>query len=143
MKFQFYSFLPAGVFLLLSGCVWFRDNRPEPDGSPYAAPSRPPKQLYSEAEAVNAAVSAISLRMAASSQGPFRVISAKEATSAGHQVTDALIRMRLSRVTAAHVLLLEDNLTSPDCWNLVLRHPDGTVFIEKTFYLKGKKHAGP
>ncbi len=129
--------------MLLSGCAWFRDDRPEPDGSPYAAGPRQPTRIYTEAEAVNAAVSAVSLKMAVSSKGPFRVIPLKgKTTPAGDQVIESLTRMRLSRSDAVHVLQLEDTLTGTGEWSLILRSPDGTVFFSKTFHLKGKSHAG-
>jgi len=140
----FLYLLPLTALLLLPGCAWFRDDRPEPDGSPYAVSPRQPKQTYSEAEAVNAAVSAISLRMAASSKGPFRVMPLKgKTTPAGAQVIESLIRMRLSKVGAAYPLLLEDTLTGPGEWTLILRNPDGSCFFTKTFHLKGKNHDGP
>ena len=135
--------LPAALFLL-SGCAWFRDERPEPNGPPYAAGPKSTKSACTEAEAVNAAVSAISLRMAASSQGPFRVVPLKgKTTPAGFQVIDSLARMRLSRIDAAHVLHQEDARNDSGEWTLVLRHPSGSVFFTKTFYLKGESHAGP
>ena len=132
--------LPLTAILLLSGCAsWFRDDRPEPEGSPYAADPRQPKRTCTEAEAVNAAVSAISLRMATSSKGPFRVIPLdKKTTSMGFQVLEALARMRLSRFNAAFVLQLEDALADSGEWSLILRNPDGSMFFTKKYQLKGK-----
>ena len=137
------AFLP--VLLSLQGCAWFRDDRPEPSGSPYAADVKTPKQAYSEAEAVNAAVSAVSLRMAVSSEGPFRVVpTEKKTTFLGYKVISSLSSMRLSRASAPCVLHLED-VRGDGLWNLVLRHPDGRIFIAKTFQLgpvTGAGHCG-
>ena len=128
------AFLP--VLLSLQGCAWFRDDRPEPSGSPYAADVKTPKQAYSEAEAVNAAVSAVSLRMAVSSEGPFRVVpTEKKTTFLGYKVISSLSSMRLSRASAPCVLHLEDVRGGAGLWSLALRHPDGRVFVEKTFQL--------
>ena len=145
MKFRFYSLLPAAVILLLSGCICRPENRPEPEGSPYPVAAAPPKQLsYTEAEAVNAAVSAISLRMATSAQGPFRVIPDEKKISApGRQVIDALTRMRLSRASAPRTLRLKDGRTNGNQWSFSLQMPDGTVLITRTFQLKEAIHAGP
>lgn len=133
--------LPALLFL--TGCSWFRDDRPEPSGSPYAAEVKTPKQVYSEAEAVNAAVSAISLRMAVSSEGPFRVIpTEKKTTSLGYKVIGSLERMRLSQISAPCVLRLEDARTETGSWCLALRHPDGRVFVEKIFQLDPSPEQG-
>ena len=126
--------LPA--LFLLPGCAWFRDDRPEPSGSPYAADIKTPKTFYAEAEAVNAAVSAISLRMAVSSEGPFRVVpTEKKTTSLGYKVIGSLSSMRLSRISAPCVLYLEDVRVGAGPWSLTLRHPDGRIFIVKTFQL--------
>ena len=143
MIFRFFSLLLSAMLLMLSGCTWFRDNRPEPSGLPYAADSRQPKHSYTEAEAVNAAVSAISLRMATAARGPYRVVpGGKEVSPLGYQVIDSLTRMRLSRISAPSILQLEDARTDPDGWNFTLRNSDGTVFITKTFQLKEGSHAG-
>ena len=146
MNFRFYGLPLSAMILLLSGCAWFHDNRPAPEGSPYDAAAKPPKEQlsYTEAEAVNAAVSAISLRMATSTQGPFLVVPDKmEITPLGYQVIDALTRMRLSRYSSPHTLRLQDGRTNRSQWNFTLRMPDGTILITKTFQLKESLHAGP
>ena len=126
--------LPALLFL--PGCSWFRDDRPEPTGSPYAEEVKTPKQAYTEAEAVNAAVSAVSLRMAVSPEGPFRVIpTEKHTTALGYKVIGSLNSMRLSQISAPCVLHLEDVRVGTGLWSLTLRHPDGRMFIAKTFQL--------
>ena len=136
----FFVFLP--MLLFLPGCAWFRDNRPEPSGSPYAADVKTPKKIYTEAEAVNAAVSAISLRMAVSSEGPFRVIPTdKKTTSLGFKVIGSLDAMRLSRLSAPSVLHLEDARTEGS-WRLVLQYSDGRVFVDKTFQLNRSPEQG-
>ncbi len=141
---SFFYILPLTAIFLLAGCSWFRDDRPEPDGSPYAAAPKQQQETCTEAEAVNAAVSAISLRMATSPKAPFRVIPLKgKTTSAGDQVIESLTRMRLSRFDAAQVLRLEDALAGSGEWTLSLRNPDGTMFFTKKYHLKGKTHAGP
>ena len=138
MKFIKYAgMLPA--VLMLSGCCWFRDDRPEPSGTPYASAVQPEDKVCSPDQAVNAAVSSISLRMAVSSQGPFRIIPGKKNTALGFQVIDSLARMRLSRPSAQHILLLEDTI-SDGTWTLVLSHPDGREFLRKSLKLKESVH---
>lgn len=146
MKKIFIWFISAVSLLSLmmtSGCACFRENRPEPSGSPYDAPAKPAEAALSSEEAVNAAVSAVSLRMAASSQGPFRVISVERKTSVlGFKVIDSLVRMRLSRLSASEILLLEDARNDRNEWSVVFRYPDGRIFLNRTFQLKGEAHAG-
>ena len=120
--------------LLLSGCCWFRDDRPEPSGTPYVSVTQQKEKVYSSDEAVNAAVSSISLRMAVSSQGPFRIIP-KNNTALGAQVIDSLAGMRLSRPSAQYVLLLED-VVSDGIWTLVLSYPDGREFLRKSLKIE-------
>ena len=134
MKFIKY----AGIFpavLLLAGCRWFCDDRPEPSGAPYPSAVHQENKICSPDEAVNAAVSSISLRMAVSSQGPFRIIPRKKNTALGFQVIDSLAGMRLSRPSAQHILLLEDAISN-GTWTLVLSHPDGREFLRKSLKLK-------
>ena len=134
MKFIKYAgMLPA--ILLLSGCRWFCDDRPEPSGTPYASAVRQENKACSPDEAVNAAVSSISIRMAVSSQGPFRIIPGKKNTALGFQVIDSLADMRLSLPSAQHILLLEDTI-SDGTWTLVLSHSDGREFLRKSLNLK-------
>lgn len=121
--------------LLLSGCCWFRDDRPEPVGTPYASAVQQGNKVYSSDEAVNSAVSSISLRMAVSPQGTFRIIPKKKNTVLGFQVIDSLVGMRLSRPSAPHILLLEDTV-SDGTWTFVLSHPDGREFLRKSLKLK-------
>ena len=123
------------MVLILSGCRWFGDNRPEPVGTPYVSSVQQGNKVYSSDEAVNAAVSSISLRMAVSSQGPFRIIPRKKNTALGFQVIDSLARMRLSRPSAPHILLLEDAVSN-GTWTFVLSHPDGREFLQKSFQIK-------
>ena len=62
----------AALLLILSGCSLFRDDRPAPQGSPYPAGSqpKPAQKACSEAEAVNAAATAISVRMSFPDERP-------------------------------------------------------------------------
>ena len=134
-----FSFFVLAVAWLLSGCALFRDDRPEPSGSPYGGASAQTAQLHSEAEAVNAAVSAISLKMAVSSQGPFRIIPKKEKiTKLGWSTIDSLTRMGLSRFQAPCPLFLEDSLDTNNEWTVVLLDASGRTFCLKTFLIKGK-----
>ena len=135
MKFAVFAGL-FPVVLMLSGCTWFCDNRPEPVGTPYDSAVQPKDRSYSSDEAVNAAVSAISLRMAVSSQGPFRVIPKKKVTVLGFRIIDSLSRMRLSRPSAPHILFLEDSVTE-GAWTFVLSYPDEREFLRKSLKLKG------
>ena len=141
---KFFTLIAAAgscLSLLTSGCTAV--DRPEPSGSPYDAPAKPAEAALSSEEAVNAAVSAVSLRMAASSQGPFRVISVERKTSVlGFKVIDSLVRMRLSRLSASEILLLEDARNDRNEWSVVFRYPDGRIFLNRTFQLKGEAHAG-
>ena len=133
----------AFLLLLLPGCTFFRDGRPEPTGSPCSGQVREQQKIYSSTEAVNAAVSAISLRIAASSRGPFRIIPAEGKTTVlGFQVLDSLARMRLSRISAPTMLRLEDVRTEENQWSIALRTQDGRIFIRREFQLKGDSHAG-
>ena len=133
------------LLLTLSGCSLFRDDRPAPQGSPYAV-SKPPKtseKLCSGAEAVNAAATAISVRMSFSSLAPFRVVPVEGKLSPlGRKVHESLIQMGLSRAGAAHSLLMEDRQNGNE-WTVVLcRQTPGTqpeVFFSKTYLLKGEK----
>ena len=158
----FFRIFSATVLLTLSGCSLFRDNRPAPEGPPYAV-SDPPKtaeKLYSEAEAVNAAATAISVRMSFSSRAPFRVIPVEGKLSpAGSKVLESLVRMRLSRPGAPYPLLLEDRLDGNE-WTVTLLQDwaDGNepglpvqkeaaklpkrirkTFFSKTYRMKGEK----
>ena len=138
MNCRSYIFLLAAA-VLLPGCTLFRDNRPDPSGSPYGGASHQTGQLYSEAEAVNAAVSAVSLKMAVSPQGPFRVIPKKDrCTSLGSKTIDSLTRMGLSRLQAPCPLYLEDRRNDKNEWTVILLDPSGRTFYRKTFLLKGK-----
>lgn len=138
MNFRSYIFLLAAA-VLLPGCTLFRDDRPDPSGSPYGGTAQTTGQLYSEAEAVNAAVSAVSLKMAVSPQGPFRVIPKKDrTTSLGYKTIDSLARMGLSRLQAPCPLYLEDCRNDKNEWIVILLDPSGRTFYSKTFLLKGK-----
>lgn len=138
MKYQL-SILLLSAAVLLSGCSLFRDDRPDPSGSPYGGTAQTTGQLYSEAEAVNAAVSAVSLKMAVSPQGPFRVIPKKDrTTSLGSQTIDSLARMGLSRFHAPCPLYLEDSLDANNEWTVVLVDASGKIFYRKTFILRRK-----
>ncbi len=138
MNCRSYIFLLAAA-VLLPGCTLFRDNRPDPSGSPYGGTSAQTSQLLSEAEAVNAAVSAVSLKMAVSSQGPFRVIPKKDrTTSLGSRMIDSLSRMGLSRLQAQCPLYLEDRRNDKNEWTAILLDSSGRTFYRKTFLLKGK-----
>ena len=138
MNCRLYIFLLAAA-VLLPGCTLFRDDRPDPSGSPYGGTAQTTGQLYSEAEAVNAAVSAISLKMAVSPQGPFRVIPKKDrTTSLGSKTIDSLARMGLSRLQAPCPLYLEDRRNDKNEWTVILFEPSGRTFYSKTFLLKGK-----
>jgi hypothetical protein len=125
--------------VLLPGCALFRDDRPDPSGSPYGGASVQTPQLLSEAEAVNAAVSAISLKMAVSQQGPFRVIPKKDrTTSLGSRTIGSLTRMGLSRLQAPCPLYLEDRRNDKNEWTVILLDASGRTFYRKSFLLKGK-----
>lgn len=137
MKFRLYLLLSAA--LLLPGCTLFRDDRPGPSGSPYGGPATRTRQLYSDAEAVNAAVSAISLKMAVSTQGPFLIIPKKEKTTKlGMSAIDSLTRMGLSRRQAPCPLYLEDCLDTNNEWTIALLDASGKTFYRKNFILRGK-----
>ena len=138
MKYLLYILLFSAA-VLLSGCTLFRDDRPDPAGSPYGGASHQTGQFYSEAEAVNAAVSAVSLKMAVSPQGPFQVIPKKDrTTSLGSKTIDSLTRMGLSRLQAPCPLYLEDGRNDKNEWAVILLDPSGRTFYRKTFLLKGK-----
>lgn len=138
MKFFEYAVLFPMV-LLLAGCRWFCDDRPEPVGTPYDSVVQPKDRSYSSDEAVNAAVSAVSLKMAVSSQGPFRVIPKKDrTTSLGFRTIDSLTRMGLSRLQAPVPLCLEDRRNDKNEWTVTLRDASGKIFYCKTFLLKGE-----
>ena len=138
MRYQLYIPLLSAA-LLLSGCALFRDDRPDPSGSPYGGAKPVTGQLYSEAEAVNAAVSAVSLKMAVSSQGPFRILPKKEKiTPLGYKTIDSLTRMGLSRFQAPCPLYLEDSRNGENEWTVVLLDPSGKTFYRKTFILRRK-----
>ena len=127
------------MVLLLSGCCWFRDDRPEPVGTPYVSAVQQGNKVYSSDEAVNAAVSAVSLKMAVSQQGPFRVIPRKDrTTSLGYRTIDSLTRMGLSRLQAPDPLCLEDLRNDKNEWTVILHDASGKIFYRKTFLLKGK-----
>lgn len=138
MNCRSYIFLLAAA-VLLPGCALFRDDRPDPSGSPYGGASAQTPQLLSEAEAVNAAVSAISLKMAVSQQGPFRVIPKKDrTTSLGSRTIGSLTRMGLSRLQAPCPLYLEDRRNDKNEWTVILLDASGRTFYRKSFLLKGK-----
>lgn len=138
MNCRSYIFLLAAA-VLLPGCALFRDHRPDPSGSPYGGPSAQTHQLLSEAEAVNAAVTAVSLKMAVSHQGPFRVVPGKDrTTSLGFRTIDSLTRMGLSRLQAPDPLCLEDHRNDKNEWTVILHDASGKIFYRKTFLLKGK-----
>ena len=134
--------IPVSVILLAAqGCSWFHDDRPPPQGSPYETGRPARDQVLSEAEAVNAAVSGISLRMAVSGEGPFQIFPLEKKTSAlGHQVRVSLIRMRLDRPGASARLILEDLRSDRGLWTITLRRADGTIFYTGTFQLKEDAH---
>lgn len=161
MKISFPIFF-AALLLILSGCSLFRDNRPAPTGSPYAV-SQPPKngeKACSEDEAVNAAATAISIRMSFSSHAPFCVIPVRGKVSRiGSKVHVSLVQMGLSRGGAAYPLLLEDRLVGNE-WTVILlqgwqdgdeaslpvrkemeKNPERIrkTFFSKTYLLKGDK----
>ena len=152
----------TAALLILTGCSLFRDDRPAPEGSPYAV-STPPKtseKVYSEAEAVNAAATAISVRMSFSSLAPFRVIPAEGKLSPlGRKVHESLVQMGLSRAGAPCPLLLEDRLDGRE-WTVTLlqvrtdgnnaylpvqkeleKNPERIrkAIFSKTYLLKGEK----
>ena len=125
--------------ILLPGCSLFRDDRPAPSGSPYGGAAPAAGLLYSEAEAVNAAVSAVSLKMAVSRQGPFRVIPKKGKVSRlGSSIIDSLTRMGLSRFQAPCLLYLKDTLDTNNEWTVNLIDASGKIFYRKTFILRRK-----
>ena len=129
----------SAVAMLLSGCSLFRDDRPDPSGSPYGGDSRQTAPIFSEAEAVNAAVSAVSLKMAVSSQGPFRIIPKKgKVSTLGFKMIGSLSRMGLSRLQAPCPLYLEDCLVADRQWTVTMLEPSGKTFYHKTFILRGK-----
>ena len=158
----FLQLFSIAFVLLLSGCSLFRDDRPPPEGSPYSVsdPAKPSQNACSEAEAVNAAATAISIRMSFSSLAPFRVVPVEGKLSpAGSKVHVSLIQMGLSRAGAAHPLLLEDRLDGNE-WTVTLLEgwPDGNepslpvqketgklqkkvrkTFFSKTYLMKGEK----
>ena len=134
-----YCILLLSSAVLLTGCSLFRDDRPEPSGSPYGGNSESVRQRYSEAEAVNAAVSAVSLKMAVSAQGPFRVVpNEKKITGLGFKTIESLTRMGLSRMQAPCPLYLEDSLNANHEWALVLLDASGKTFYRKSFVLRRK-----
>lgn len=134
-----FCFFVSAVPVMLSGCTLFRDDRPEPSGSPYGGASAPTPQLFSDAEAVNAAVSAISLKMAVSSQGPFRIVPKKDRTTGlGFRTVESLARMGLSRLQAPYPLYLEDCRNDKNEWTVILADPSGNIFYRKTFLLRGE-----
>ena len=138
MKYLLYILLFSAASLL-SGCTLFRDDRPDPSGSPYGGNSHQTGQIYTEAEAVNAAVSAVSLKMAVSSQGPFRIIPEKEKVSRlGFKMIDSLSRMGLSRLQAPYLLYLKDSLDTNNGWTVDLIDASGKIFYHKTFILRRK-----
>lgn len=144
MEYRLYSLLLSAAVLLLPGCALFRDDRPPPSGSPYGGGSGPVIQLYSEAEAVNAAVSAVSLKMAVSPQGPFRIIpKERKTTPLGLNTIESLARMGLSRIQAPCPLYLEDSRNSKNEWTVILLDSSNRIFYRKTFSLKGKNHGRP
>ena len=133
-----FCFFVSAAAVLLSSCALFRDDRPEPSGSPYGGASAQTPQLFSEEEAVNAAVSAISLKMAVSSQGPFRIVPKKNRTTGlGTRMIDSLTRMGLSRLQAPCPLYLEDCRNDKNEWTVILLEASGKIFYRKTFLLRG------
>lgn len=136
MRMNFFEYAAIlSIVLLLSGCCWFRDDRPEPTGAPYTPAVRKNTRVYSSDAAVNAVVSSASLRMAASPQGTFHIIPKKKTSVLGLRVIDSLVGMRLSRPSAPHILLLEDSV-SDGTWTLVMSHPDGREFLRKSLKLE-------
>ena len=136
MKYRPYIMLLTAA-VLLQGCTLFRDDRPTPSGSPYGRDPGTVRQSYSEAEAVNAAVSAVSLKMAVSPQGPFRVIPNEEKiTPLGRKTIESLTRMGLSTLQAPCPLYLEDSLDAEKEWTVVLLDDSGKTFFRKTFPLR-------
>ncbi len=137
--FRLLCIFASAVSMVLSGCALFRDDRPDPAGSPYGGASRQTGQIYTEAEAVNAAVSAVSLKMAVSSRGPFRIIPKKEKVSRlGFKMIDSLSRMGLSRLQAPYLLYLQDSLDTNNGWTVDLIDASGKIFYRKTFILRRK-----
>ena len=138
MKYLLYILLFSAA-VLLPGCALFRDDRPAPSGSPYGRVPGSAPRLHSEADAVNAAVSAVSLKMAVSSQGPFRIIPRKDRTTAlGFKTIESLAGMGLSRFQAPCPLYLEDSLNSKNEWTVIILDASGKTFYRKTFLLRGK-----
>ena len=126
----------------LTGCrSWFQeDDRPVPTEPPYAVSPAETEKIYSETDAVNAAVSAVSLRLAGSGTGPFQVLPVNgRTTPLGFQVIRSLYNMKQAQSSAPHVLNWEDSRNEQGQWRIRLVR-DGRIFFEKILQIKEMQH---
>ena len=128
------------LLMISAGCrSWFEDNRPEPVNPPYQIPeNREQIKLYTPDEAVNAAVTAVSLQMAISGIPPVEIRSAKPISLMGGAFRDSLIRMRLAQFRSNASLFYTDHLSEKNVWSLTLKYPDGKIFFSKQYPLDRK-----
>lgn len=127
----------------LTGCrslfLW-EDDRPVPTEPPYAVSPAETEKIYTEAEAVNAAVSAVSLRLAVSGAGPFQVRAVNgRTTSRGFQVIRALYNMKQAQFSAPYILDWEDSRNEQGLWQIRLMR-DGQIFFGKTLKIQEGRH---
>lgn len=126
----------------LTGCrsLIREDDRPVPTEPPYAVSPAETEKIYSETDAVNAAVSAVSLRLAVSGSGPFQVRPVNgRTTPPGLQVIRALYNMKQAQNQAPYILNWEDSRVEPGLWRIRLTLKD-RIFFEKTLKIKAEQH---
>lgn len=109
------TLLLLGVMFLSGGCACISGPSPErplPAGDPYSVPSSGTKRSESvsarEERLINEAVSAISLRMALSTEGPYRILWGKKPSVLVERILHSLASMGLIQPRAEHTLLLAE-----------------------------------
>ncbi|OQA85212.1 MAG: hypothetical protein BWY31_02077 [Lentisphaerae bacterium ADurb.Bin242] len=131
--------LSAAVLLSISGCNhWFREDRPVPVKPPYEPTRDDPAGKLSDAEAVNAMTTAISIRTATSGWGPFVFVEDKNfpCSKLGMEVLGSLYRMGISSPSGRLMLVLYDEITPKGEWTVRLVHyKTDKVFFTRTLIL--------
>ncbi len=131
--------LSAAALLSVSGCTgWFTDDRPVPVKPPYGSGQKASDKKLTDDEAVNAMVTAISMKAASSGLGPFVFVQDKNfpCSKLGTEVLGSLYRMGVSTASARLMLVLYDEFTPLGEWTVKLIHyKTDKVFFVRTLPL--------
>lgn len=123
--------------LFSSGCaLWHEDDGgTEPVTIPYAVlhpgkmPAGNPSQTSALEASINEAASAVSLKMALSGKGPFKILSVRKPAPAGEKILRSLYHMGLIVPTAKDILYYSDTVSGG-----ILSIRFGTVLNGSDFY---------